>query len=212
MRPRWRSVTLVPHGSDLFATPSEPACSVPPQPSLLPNSPGPYHEASARRYTFRRPTTRVSPLFRRTRARVLWAPAIRLRRTNLPVRLVRSRSSVTQRPRRWICRRAVIGAAARPLTVTRLPLWMFKRFALTPTCASAAAGMTAAAVVAVRHSAPARRARSSVDRDIDPPVFQRPARSAYRASQRSPRARPPGSAWPSRDPPPASTSCTRGSA
>ena len=117
-----------------------------------------------------------------------------------------------QRRGRWICRRAVIGAAARPLTVPRLPLWMFKRFELTPTCASAAAGMTVAVVVAVRHSAPAPRARRSVDRDIDPPVFPRPARSAYRASQRSPRARPPGSAWPSRDPPPASTSCTRGSA
>ena len=46
IRPRWRIVTFVPHGSDLLATPSEPTPSVPPQPSLLPNRPGPYHEAT----------------------------------------------------------------------------------------------------------------------------------------------------------------------
>ena len=44
-RPRWRNVTLVPHGSDLCATPSEPGDSRPPQPSLLPNRPGPYQDA-----------------------------------------------------------------------------------------------------------------------------------------------------------------------
>ena len=37
----------VPQGSDLLATPSVPVLSVPPQPRWLPNSPGPYHEASA---------------------------------------------------------------------------------------------------------------------------------------------------------------------
>src|SRR3954453_18177273 len=46
-RPWWRSVTFVPQGSDLLATPTEPVVSVPPHPSLLPKRPGPYHDASA---------------------------------------------------------------------------------------------------------------------------------------------------------------------
>ena len=49
VRPRWRSVTLLPHGSDLWATPRRPGESVPPQPSRLPYRPGPYHEALAER-------------------------------------------------------------------------------------------------------------------------------------------------------------------
>ena len=49
VRPRWRSVTLLPHGSDLWATPSLPSISLPPQPSWLPYRPGPYHEAWAQR-------------------------------------------------------------------------------------------------------------------------------------------------------------------
>ena len=39
----------LPHGSDLCATPSVPAESVPPQASALPYSPGPYHDAYAAR-------------------------------------------------------------------------------------------------------------------------------------------------------------------
>src|SRR3954453_9468550 len=50
-RPWWRSVTLVPHGSDLWATPSFDALSVPPQLRCPPYRPGPYHEAYAERYT-----------------------------------------------------------------------------------------------------------------------------------------------------------------
>jgi hypothetical protein len=49
VRPRWRSISFEPHGSDLWATPILPAVSVPPHPSGLPYRPGPYHEAWARR-------------------------------------------------------------------------------------------------------------------------------------------------------------------
>src|SRR3954469_24916045 len=49
IRPRWRSVTFVPHGSDLLAPPSVAGGSVPPQPRCPPYRPGPYHETCARR-------------------------------------------------------------------------------------------------------------------------------------------------------------------
>src|SRR3954452_22609828 len=46
-RPRERSVTFVPHGRCLLATPSVPGVSVPPQARWPPKRPGPYHDAYA---------------------------------------------------------------------------------------------------------------------------------------------------------------------
>src|SRR4051812_22855783 len=83
VRPPWRSVTFDPHGSDLFATPSVPGVSVPPQPSRPPYSPGPYHDTCARRYTFRRPTrSRAAP--ERTRTTALPGSRGRKRNANEP--------------------------------------------------------------------------------------------------------------------------------
>src|SRR5262245_20083094 len=70
-RPRWRNVTMVPHGSDLLATPSRPGASRPPHARWLPYRPGPYHEAFASRYTLTRPIVRRSPVLVFTRARPL---------------------------------------------------------------------------------------------------------------------------------------------
>ena len=78
---------------------------------------------------------RVSPLLRRTRARALSAPRTRLRRTKRPARVgaVTVDGHPAATPLDLQSSRSP-GAATRPLTVTRLPAWMFNRFALTPTC------------------------------------------------------------------------------
>src|SRR3954452_8123124 len=163
-RPLWRNVTLVPQGRDLLATPSEPGVRRPPQPSLLPNRPGPYQDASAWRYTFKRPNRRVAPVDVRTRARALVAVRTRPRRTKRLRASVRSRSMVTQRPCREICSFTLPGALRRPLTVERLPAWMFNFFAVTLT--SAAFALAGEIAVAVRQSAPAPSAQRIMDRDI----------------------------------------------
>src|SRR5215510_14651044 len=110
VRPPLRSVSFAPHGSDLWATPRRPGVRRPPQPSLLPYSPGPYQDALARRYAFTWPMRIFRP-FTRTRAGALSGLRIRSRNVKRPDEEVRSRSIVRQWPWRLTCREVVVAGA-----------------------------------------------------------------------------------------------------
>jgi len=59
--PRCRSVSFVPQGIDLWATPRVEGVRVCPQAVRFPYRPGPYHEAVARRYTVTRRARELLP-------------------------------------------------------------------------------------------------------------------------------------------------------